>query len=215
MKKGIKSVAAILAVSVSFGVCSCSRKPSDRTIESIAEERVVEDSRLVSTKEMADGTIHYVMESRERDLTYEIIARPVTTGFGGYWEDICYAEGVCDYYMDDVMKVVKTCPCYTVNPKADLGDEILFYIDTDEDAHAVASVLAKCNEIVSDQFDYTPDADLTDSNIMHFTVRVIPGNERDRVFKHSEMFEYVYTLDGLDGEEEVYNKIRSNINPDI
>ena len=215
MKKGIKIVAAILALSASLGVCSCSRKPSDRTIESMAEERVEEDSRLVSQKEMSDGSIHYVMESRERDLTYEIIAYPVTTNFRGYWEDICYAEGVCEYYRDDVMKVVKTCPCYTVNPKADLGDEILFYIDTDEDAREVACVLAKCNEIVADQFNYTPDADLASPKIMGFTVRVIPGSERDRVFKYSEYDLYVYTLNGLDGEEEVYKKIRNNVNPDI
>ena len=214
MKKGIKILAAILALSVSLGVCSCNRKTSDRTIESMADEQVPEDSRLVSRKEMSDGSIHFVLESRERDLTYEIISYPVTTNFRGYWEDICYAEGVCDYYMDDVMKVVKTCPCYTVNPHADLGDEILFYIDTDEDARAVASVLAKCNEIVSDQFNYTPDADLTSHKIMRFEVRVIPGSERDRVFKPSEYDLYVYTLNGLDGEEEVYEKIRNNLNPD-
>lgn len=29
-----------------------------------------------------------------------LIARPVTTGFGGYWEEICYDEGVRDYYSD-------------------------------------------------------------------------------------------------------------------
>ena len=50
---------------------------------------------------------------------------------------------------------------------------------------------------------------------MGFTVRVIPGNERDRVFKYSEYDLYVYTLNGLDGEEEVYKKIRNNVNPDI
>lgn len=214
MKKGIKFVAAILAISVSLGVCSCSRKPSDRTIESMAEERIAEDSRLVSQKEMKDGTIHYVMESRERDLTYEIVASPVTTGFRGYSEDICYAEAVCDYYRDDILKAAKTCPCYMVNPDAGLGDDILFYIDNDEDARAVASVLAKCNEIVADQYDYTPDADLTDPMIMHFRVRVIPGAERDRVFNHYDYVSYIYILNGLDGEEEVYNKIRSNVNPD-
>ncbi len=215
MKKSIKFVASILIASSVLGVCSCSRKPSDRTIESIAEERIAEDSRLVSQKEMADGTIHYVMESRERDLTYEIVAHPVTTGFRGYSEDVCYAEGVRDYYRDDVMKAVKTCPCYTVNPEANLEDDILFYVDTDEDARAVAGVLAKCNEIVSDQFDYTPDVDLTDSMYMRFRVRVIPGSERDRVFKYSDYVSYVYILNGLDGEDEVYNKIRSNVDPDI
>ena len=92
MKKGIKIVAAILALSASLGVCSCTRKPSERTIESMAEEQVVEDSRLVSTKEKSDGTIHYVFESCERDLTYEIIAYQATTGFRGYCEDICFLE---------------------------------------------------------------------------------------------------------------------------
>ena len=101
-----------------------------------------------------------------------------------------------------------------VNPDAGLGDDILFYIDNDEDARAVASVLAKCNEIVADQFDYTPDADITDSMIMHFRVRVIPSAERDRVFNHYDYVSYIYILNGLDGEEEVYNKIRSNVNPD-
>lgn len=216
--KGIKFVASILIASSALGICSCTKPPKNRTVESIAEERVIEDSRLVSVEEeeASNGHLyyHYVFESRERDLTYEIIARPVTTGFGGYWEDICYDEGVRDYYRDDVMKVVEACPFYMDNPKANLEDDILFYIDTDEDAREVARVLAKCNEIVSDQFNYTPDADLTDPKIMKYKIRVIPGNLRDKVFSYSDYDAYVYVLNGLDDEEKIYNRIRNNVNPD-
>ena len=46
--KGIKFVASILIASSALGICSCTKPPKNRTVESIAEERVIEDSRLVS-----------------------------------------------------------------------------------------------------------------------------------------------------------------------
>ena len=211
MKKILmRGTAALLALLTAVSLCSCTGKPSDKDVAKIVKERIPEAAHFVSMEERPDG-IYYQFESDSRDLTFDVVAFANTAGVAGYWEQVRYAEAVREYYGNSVMAAVESCSCYAVNPHANLGEDILFYVDSKEDAWQVALTLGKCNKIVSDQLRFTPDEDLTRSIIMNYRVHIIPAKLKDKRFSNLEQYDYLYVLNGYDTEDDVFAMIKEMI----
>ena len=212
MKKAFKrSAAMLMAAATLIGICSCSvNPPTEKQVESIVKERIPEPAHCVSVEKREDG-IYYQFQSDERELYFDVVAYENTAAVKGYWEQVRYAEAVREYYSNGIMSYVEACSCYSDNPHANLGTDIIFYVDSKEDAWEVALVLGKCNKIVSDQLRFTPDEDLTRSIIMDYRFQIIPAKLKDKRFSNLEQYDYVYSLNGYDTEDDVFAIIKEMI----
>ena len=211
MKKTLKRSAALLmAAATMIGVCSCTNPPTEKFVEDIVKERIGEPAHCVSVEKREDG-IYYEFLCDNRELYFDVVAFENTAGFGGYWEQVRYAEAVREFYSSGVMSTVESCSCYAENPNANLGRDILFYVGSREDAWEVARAIGKCNKIVSDQLRYTPDEDLTRSVIMNYRIQIIPAKLKDKRFSNLETDDYVYILNGYDTEDDAFVMIKEMI----
>ena len=182
-------------------ICACKIKPpSEKTVESIVDKSIPEDSHCISVRD--DGEhVYYTFESDLRDLRFEVVAFENQTGFGGYWERIYYSDAVREHYKKDIYSELRSCPfCKGRNEEAE-NAAFIFRINSDEDIREVAKAIARCNKVVSDQFKYTPDADLTSSKIMNYRMHILRADE-------SMDDGYIYVLNGKDDEDAVYKVIR-------
>lgn len=99
--------------------------------------------------------------------------------------------------------------CYCCNRYGGIETEgfITFYAENEEDMRTIAETLAGCNRIVADQFDYTPDEDLTDPYVLGIRTYVLPASMRWKKLDYPRLDGYKYILNGLDDEEEIYDMI--------
>ena len=199
MKKHFALILALLLTVVSL--CSCKiGPPSERVVESIVEKSIPEQAHCESARNEKEH-VYYTFRSDLRDLTFEVVAFQNQTGFGGYWERIDYSRAVREHYKNDLYAELKSCP-YFRGRKEDAEGNYPFEFNyrTEEDARKIAGVIAKLNKIVSDQFEYTPDADLTSSKIMCFRMEILKIDQ-------SKDDAVIYILNGTDGEDDIYRKI--------
>ena len=199
MKKHLALILALLLTVVSL--CSCRiGPPSEKTVESIVEKTIPEQSHCVSVRNEKER-VFYTFRSDLRDLTFEVVAFQNQTGFGGYWERIDYSAAVREHYKNDLYAELKSNP-YFRGRKEDVESNYAFEFNyrTEEDVRKIAGAISKLNRIVSDQFKYTPDADLTSSKIMCFRMEILQTDQ-------SKDDAVIYILNGTDGEDEIYRKI--------
>lgn len=197
-------LALILMVFMVLPVCACAVRPSKRTMEGIVAKQVPESAKCISTKE-AGNDICFTFKSDLRDLTFEVYALK-NDSYPGYWPRVEYSKGVRNYYDDAIMKELAPCRCFRNRNGSNEATVYEFKSTSDEDLREIAKVFANCNKIVADQFEYTPDADLTSPKIMY--IRMLVLNE---TYGGDHMHGYV--LNGTDDEDAVYNKIRFSYNP--
>lgn len=211
MKNTLKrSSALLMAAATMIGVCSCTNPPTEKFVENVVKERIGEPAHCVSVEKKEDG-IYYGFLCDNRELYFDVVAFENTAGVEGYWEQVRYAEAVREYYGKGVMSAVESCSCHVDNPHANLGEDILFYVESKEDALEVARTIGACNKIVSDQLKYTPDEDLTRSIIMNYRFQIIPAKLKDKRFSNLETNDYVYVLNGYDTETDAFLIIKEMI----
>ena len=199
MKRHLTIILLLLLTVVSL--CSCKiGPPSERTVESIVEKNIPEQAHCESVRN-ENERVYFTFKSDLRDLTFEVVAFQNQTGFGGYWERIDYSAAVREHYKNDLYAELKSNP-YFRGRKEDVESNYAFEFNyrTEEDVRKIAGVIAKLNKIVSDQFKYTPDADLTSSKIMCFRMEILKIDQ-------SKDDALIYILNGTDGEEDIYQKI--------
>ena len=104
--------------------------------------------------------------------------------------------------MEKMRPILASCEnsrMYSTPDKNDVSTK--FYLDNASDARAIAVVLAECNSIVTEQWQYQPGADLTDRDVVGITFYFYP--------KKSDKNIGSYTLNGLDDEKEIYKKLEA------
>ena len=98
------------------------------------------------------------------------------------------------------MKALAPCRCFKNRNGTNEATAYEFKCTSDEEMRETAKVIADCNRIVADQFNYTPDADLTSPKIMYIRMLVLyESNSGDTM--------HGYALNGIDDEETVYRSI--------
>ena len=172
--------------------------PKKEYVESIADKLVPEPAHCVSVKDEGEF-VYYTFRSELREFTFEVLAIKNEGGFG-YKERVEYDKAVREYYLKDIMNEVSSCSCFKGRNGSEGNGSFEFSYGSDEDLHAIAKTVAKCNKIVSDQLKYTPEADLTSAKIMNFRMEI----NRDGASKDDAFF---YVLNGVDDEDTVYRKI--------
>ena len=195
-----RSVAAILLITAAFMTCSCSGAPTKKDAEKFVDRNVPEPAHFVKEK---DGT--FIFESDLRDLQFEVTTYEAQTGFGGTFLEEHYAEAVREYYEDQLDDVLSDCRCCDSNTDGD--GFVTFYIDDDEDAQDAARAIAECNEIVADQFEYTPDEDLTDLTVMGIRFYILPYSMLGSNLDYPRLDDHRYILNGEDDADDLYDLI--------
>ena len=157
MKYKISS-AIVLAVCMMF-LSACIFAPSKKEVENYVASQTDEDCRIVDgSGDPFEKT--YTFRSRERDLEFDVY-----TGTKNGQKDITvhYGAGVYAYYYPQLKEEFNNSECPT-------EDVFVFHINGPEDLEAVSETLANCNDIISDQWKYTPGADLTDNEFLGINI---------------------------------------------
>lgn len=160
----------------------------------IAEPVMVGVTETLSSNGVDEPTFRYTLISEERPMSFQAWYEPDMNFPGQYNLGMAYAKGVKDYYTEDLQEVIKEYPKNALEDDSwDLVTKV--YMDNEEDARALSEMLAACNEIVSDQFNYTPGADLTDYRILNLNF-VIVSSEGENIGN--------YVLDGIAEADDIY-----------
>ena len=191
-------LAVLLMLFMALPVCACAGRPSQKRMEYVVETEVPESASCVSTKE-AGNDICFVFKSDLRDLTFNVYALKNDT-YPGYWPRVEYAKAVRDHYDDAIMKVLAPCRCFKNRNGTNEATAYEFKCTSDAEMREAAKAIADCNRIVADQFNFTPDADLTSPKIMYIRMLVLYESDKGDTM-------YGYALNGIDDEETVYRSI--------
>ena len=198
-----KSMTWILLMLTALCLCSCNNIPTRSDAEKMVAQKVPEPAHFVAEE---DGGI-YVFVSDLRDLEFEVRTVTMQTGFGGSLLNERYSYAIRDLYTPQLSGFLEDCSYCNISQFENEGGFITFYIDDPSEVKEVARLIAECNTIVADQFNYTPDADLTDSTVMGIKVYILPSSERNRKISYPRWDDHRYYLNGLDGEDELYDII--------
>lgn len=189
------SSAIVLAVCMMF-LSACIFAPSKKEVENYVASQTDEDCRIVDNSgDPFEKT--YTFRSRERDLEFDVY-----TGTKNGQKDITvhYGAGVYAYYYPQLKEEFNNSECPT-------EDVFVFHINGPEDLKAVSETLANCNDIISDQWKYTPGADLTDTDFLGINIFFdIPDGNSGRTRSA-----YKYVLNGSDEAEDIYSLLEANI----
>ena len=189
----------ILMVLLVLPLCACAVRPSKKTMESIAAKMVPESAKCVSSKDVGND-ICFSFKSDQRDLIFEVYAIK-NDGYPGYFPREEYAKAVRDYYDDAIMKELAPCRCFMRKNSTNEATAYELKSTSEDELREIAKVIANCNKIVADQFEYTPGADLTSPKLMY--IRMLVLNESATGDGMT-----TYVLNGLDDEDVILRKIR-------
>ncbi len=204
MKKRITAV--ILAIlCLLFCMAGCSRPQTQEEIEDYVAANIPEAATVIDhkVKKTSTGTEYrYTFKSDSRDLEFDAFSVIGTGGLGGYKITEYYSLGRDEYYLEKMRPILASCENSRMYSSPDKNDvSTKFYLDNASDARAIAAVLAECNPIVTEQWQYQPGADLTDRDVVGITFNFYP--------KKSDKSIGSYTLNGLDDEKEIYKKLEA------
>lgn len=168
---------------------------SQRKVEKYVADNVPETCDLVLATKKFGVDDSYLFRSRHRDLEFYVDA--ASSQKHGMVLLCHYSAAVYYYYYPAIKEECDRCPCEQESP-------LCFYIKSDGDLKAVSMTLSKCNEIISDQWNYTPGADLTDPNLLgvRFDFYFFEDDGSQRPGK------YHYMLNGTDDAEMIYNQLK-------
>lgn len=173
---------------------SMARKEVEEYVaEQIAEPVTVGVTETLSSNDVDEPTFRYTLVSEERPMCFQAWYEPDMNFPGQYTLGMAYAKGVKEYYTEDLLEVIKEYPKNALDDVWGLVTKV--YMDNEVDARALSEMLAACNEIVSDQFNYTPGADLTDYRILNLNF-VIMSSEGENLGN--------YVLDGITEADDIY-----------
>ena len=189
------SSAIVLSACLMF-LSACVFTPTKKDVEEYVANQTDEDCTIINISGSAfDKT--YTFRSNERDLEFDVYADAKD---GKKNITMHYGAGVYAYYYPLLKEEFKNSECPT-------EDIFVFHINTPEDFKAASETLADCNAIISGQWNYTPGADLTDSNFLGINVFFdIPDGNGGRTRSA-----YKYVLNGFDDAEDIYNLLKVNI----
>ena len=188
-----------------FGCNSVSAKKADRDVADYVAKTIPEPTHqvdvIVQKGAMGKNEYHYTFSSNQRDLTFDVYYKP-DDNFGKYRFENFYGMATRKYYEDALTKEIALYPNSDLNQSGTFNT--IVYVSTQDDAKALAEMLSNCNRIVSDQWNYTPGADLTDKKIMgiHFYFYPVGGNKEDTSSGLGS-----YTLNGSDDADTIYKEI--------
>ena len=180
----------------------CSRHPSQEEIEEFVVANIPEASTFVDdyVRQTKNGMeYHYTFKSDSRDLEFDVVS---SKGTGGYQISEYFSLGRQNYYLEKMRPFLASCEnsrMYKTPDKPDVSTKL--YMDNSSDAKRIAVVLAKCNEIVTEEWEYQPGADLTKDDVLGIAFNCYPELSDKKVGS--------YYLNGMDDEEEIYKKLEA------
>lgn len=141
-----------------------------------------------------------------RDLTFYAFSTIGGSSLTGYHLSQYYDIGRQDYYLEKMRPILSGCMNseMSLKPDAEIVSRKL-YLQDEHDAKYLATILAQCNDIVKEEFEYQPGADLSKKDVLgiYFTVYPSAGSNEKLGF---------YYLNGIDNEDAVYGKLMKLIN---
>ena len=178
----------------------CSRPQSKQEVVDYVAQNVPEAATLIDSKVKTTSTgteYRYIFKSDSRDLEFDAFSSIGTGGLGGYKISVYYNLGRDDYYLEKMRPILASCEnsrMYSTPDKPNVSTK--FYMEDASDARAIAGTLAKCNPIITEQWQYQPGADLTDRDVVGIGFNFYP--------RKSDRSLGTYYLNGVDDEEEIY-----------
>lgn len=182
-------------------LAGCNKSQSQEEIEEYVAVNVPEASTLVDSyvRQTKKGMeYHYMFKSDIRDLEFDVVS---AMGTGGQYEITEYFSlGRQNYYLEKMRTILASCENSRMHKTPDKTDiSTKLYLDNSSDAKRIAPVLAKCNEIVTEEWEYQPGADLTENDVLGIAFNCYPELSDKKIGS--------YYLNGTDGEEEIYKKL--------
>ena len=191
-----KIFSMVVLVACMMFLSGCIFAPTKKEVENYVANQTDEDCRIINSSGNPFYKT-YMFRSRERDLEFDVDA---DTKNGQKNFTMHYGAGVYAYYYPRLKEEFENSECQT-------EDVFVFHINGPADLKAVSETLANCNDILSDQWNYTPGADLTDSDFLGINIFFdIPNGNGGRTRSA-----YKYVLNGFDDEEGIYNLLEENM----
>lgn len=206
-KKG--KLITVLLVTI-FALTGCYNKPhTQKEVEEYVAENVPEESECIDhyQQKTRNGMEYvYIFRSKSRDLTFYAFSTIGGSSLTGYHLSQYYDIGRQDYYLEKMRPILSGCMNseMSLKPDAEIVSRKL-YLQDEDDAKYLATILAQCNDIVKEEFEYQPGADLSKKDVLgiYFTVYPSAGSSEKLGF---------YYLNGIDNEDAVYGKLMKLIN---
>ncbi len=203
-KKIISVISLFTILCLVTGMAGCNKPHNESEIKKYVEDNVPEEATLIHKSEDLSGANKeyvYTFESDSRNLQFNIYSVNGYSSLVGYQISNGYRSAIYDYYLDKIKPSLASCPNSEVylNP----GNQYTFntfYIDTESDARAVAKVLEDANDIVTEQWEYQPGEDLTDTNVLGLKFFIYSETSNTQLG--------TYCLNGKDDEDVIYNKLK-------
>lgn len=206
MKKYFKKILiTILPLAVLF-FAGCYNKPhTQKEVEEYVANNVPEDCELIDHYEQQTKNNEieyvYVFKSKSRDLQFYAFSSIGGSSLTGYHLSAYYDVGRENYYLEKMRPILSECMNSEMSLKPD--SEIVrkkIYLHDETDAKYLAKFLAECNDIVKEEFNYQPGADLTQKDVLGICFTVYPSAGSN------EKLGYYY-LNGKDDEDAVYQEL--------
>ena len=205
MKKIFKRIQIAFLVCVILILAGCYNKPHTRKeVEEYVAKNVPEEAELIDSYEQKtnNGTEYvYVFQSKSRDLQFFAFSTVQGSSLTGYSLSEYYTVGREDYYLEKMRPILSGCMNseMCLDPDAKKVSRKL-YLEDETDAKYLAPFLAKCNDIVKEEYGYQPGADLSKREVLGIYFDLYPSaGSKDKLG-------YFY-LNGEDDEEAVYREL--------
>jgi len=201
----IKKSAIVLAVTLCLMIflVGCDGHHSQREVEEFVADNVPEAATLVDdhVKQTKNGIEYrYTFKSDSRDLEFDVYSSKGTGRVYQLSEE--YSLGREKYYLEKMRPLLGACENSRMFETPDKREvSVRLEMDNSSDARAIAGVLAECNAIVTEEWQYQPGADLTDPDVLGLAFKLFTRNSYKSFGK--------YYLNGLDDEEEVFKKLEA------
>ncbi|MCR5108533.1 MAG: hypothetical protein K6B28_10275 [Lachnospiraceae bacterium] len=205
MKNCLKRILITVLTFVLLILAGCHNKPNtQKEVEEYVAANVPEESELIDHYEQQtnNGTEYvYVFRSKSRDLEFYAFSTIGGSSLTGYHISEYYKNGLENYYLKKMRPILIECTNseMSVKPDAETVSRNL-YLKDETDAKYLAPFLAKCNDIVKEEFEYQPGADLSQKDVLglYFFIYPSAGSKEKLGF---------YYLNGKDDEDAVYQKL--------
>ena len=182
---------------------------TQKEVEEYVAENVPEESECIDhyERQTRNGTEYvYVFRSKSRDLTFYAFSTIGGSSLTGYSLSEYFDIGREDYYLEKMRPILSGCMNseMSLTPDAEIVSKKL-YLQDEYGAKYLAKFLAQCNDIVKEEFEYQPGADLSQKDVLgiYFTVYPFAGSNEKLGF---------YCLNGKDDEDAAYRELMRLIN---
>ena len=210
MKNHLKRILIIIFPSALLVFSGCYNKPhTQKEVEEYVAENVPEESECIDhyEQETRNGIEYaYVFRSKSRDLEFYAFSTIGGSSLTGYHLSEYYNLGREDYYLEKMRPILSGCMNseMCLKPDAEKVSQKI-YLQDEYSAKNLAAPLAECNDIVKEEFEYQPGADLSRRDVLgiYFTVYPRAGSNEKLGF---------YYLNGKDDEDAVYRELMKLIN---